>query len=75
MTVITTSRTELSRLRLMIDLTDCRTRMEDAAALLGLRRRQIYRLLDALSRTRPRHTYLQAPWPPEQPINRPRRMR
>jgi hypothetical protein len=47
MTVITMSRTELSRLRVMIDLADGRTRVEYAAALMGLQRRQVYRLLDA----------------------------
>ena len=47
MTVIAMSRTELSRLRVMIDLADGRTRVEDAAALMGLQRRQVYRLLDA----------------------------
>jgi hypothetical protein len=47
MTVITMSRTELSRLRVMIDLADGRTRVEAAAALMGLQRRQVYRLLDA----------------------------
>jgi transposase len=47
MTVITMSRTELSRLRVMIDLADGRTRVEDAASLMGLQRRQVYRLLDA----------------------------
>jgi len=47
MTVITMSRTELSRLRVMIDLADGRTRVEDAAALMGLQRRQVYRMLDA----------------------------
>jgi hypothetical protein len=31
----------------MIDLADGRTRVEDAAALMGLQRRQVYRLLDA----------------------------
>jgi transposase len=41
------SRTELSRLRVMIDLADGRTRVEDAAALMGLQRRQVYRWLDA----------------------------
>ncbi len=35
MTVITMSRTELSRLRVMIDLADGRTRVEDAAALMA----------------------------------------
>ena len=47
MTVITMSRTELSRLQVMIDLADGRTRIEDAAALIGLRRRQVCRLLGA----------------------------
>jgi predicted DNA-binding protein (UPF0251 family) len=47
MTVITMSCTELSRLRVMIDLADGRTSVEDAAALMGLQRRQVYRLLDA----------------------------
>lgn len=47
MTVITMSRTELGRLRVMIDLADGRMRVEDAAALMGLQRRQVYRLLDA----------------------------
>jgi hypothetical protein len=47
MTVITMSRTELSRLHVLIDLADGRTRVDDAAALMGLQRRQVYRLLDA----------------------------
>ena len=38
MTVITMSRTELSRLGVMIDLPDGRTRVEDAVALMGLQR-------------------------------------
>ena len=41
MTVIAMSRTELSRLRVMIDLADGRTRVEDAAALMGLQRRGV----------------------------------
>ena len=40
MTVITMSRAELSRLRVMTDLADGRTRVEDASALMGLQRRQ-----------------------------------
>lgn len=47
MTVITMSRTELSWLRIMIDLADGRTRSKEAAALMGLQRRQVYRSLDA----------------------------
>jgi hypothetical protein len=40
MTVITMSHKELSRLQILIGLTDGRTRVEDAAALMGLGRRQ-----------------------------------
>jgi transposase len=47
MTVITMSRNELSRLQIMIGLADGRTRVDDAAALMGMGRRQVYRLLDA----------------------------
>jgi transposase len=47
MTVITMSRKELSRLQILIGLADGRTRVEDAAALMGMGRRQVYRLLDA----------------------------
>lgn len=47
MTVITMSRKELARLQAMIDLADGRTRVEDAVALLGTGRRQVYRLLKA----------------------------
>ena len=47
MTVITMSRKELSRLQILIGLADGRTRVDDAAALMGMGRRQVYRLLDA----------------------------
>jgi hypothetical protein len=47
MTVIAMSRKELSRLQILIGLADGRTRVEDAAALMGMGRRQVYRLLDA----------------------------
>jgi hypothetical protein len=47
MTVITMSHKELSRLQILIGLADGRTRVEDAAALMGMGRRQVYRLLDA----------------------------
>ena len=55
MTVITMSRTELSRLRVMIDLPDGWTRIEVAAAFIGLRRRQVYRLRDAFPARGPTH--------------------
>jgi len=47
MTVITMSRKELSRLQILISLADGRTRVDDAAALMGMGRRQVYRLLGA----------------------------
>ncbi len=47
MTVITMSRNELTRLRVLIDVGDGRISVEDATGLIGVGRRQIYRLLDA----------------------------
>jgi hypothetical protein len=50
MTVITMSRNELMRLRVLIDVGDGRLSVEDATGLIGVGRRQIYRLLDAFLR-------------------------
>src|ERR1700757_1389221 len=47
MTVITMSRKELMRLRVLIDVADGRLSVADATGLIGVSRRQIYRLLDA----------------------------
>ena len=47
MTVITMSRKELTRLRVLIDIADGRLSVADATGLLGVGRRQIYRLLQA----------------------------
>jgi Homeodomain-like domain-containing protein len=47
MTVITMSRKELTRLRVLIDVADGRLSVSDATGLIGVERRQIYRLLDA----------------------------
>ncbi len=47
MTVITMSRNELTRLRALIDVTDGRLSVADATGLIGVGRRQIYRLLQA----------------------------
>ena len=46
MTVITMSRNELRRLRVLIDIADGRLSVADATGLIGVGRRQIYRLLD-----------------------------
>jgi hypothetical protein len=45
MTVITMSRNELTRLRVLIDVADGRLSVADATGLIGVGRRQIYRLL------------------------------
>ena len=47
MTVITMSRKELTRLRVLIDIADGRLSVADATGLIGVGRRQIYRLLQA----------------------------
>src|SRR5271167_3385091 len=47
MTVITMSRKELTRLRVLIDVADGRLSVADATGLIGVGRRQVYRLLDA----------------------------
>jgi transposase len=47
MTVITMSRTELTRLRVLIDVADGRLSVADATGLIGVGRRQTYRLLEA----------------------------
>jgi transposase len=46
MTVITASRKELTRLRVLIDVADGCLSVADAAGLIGVGRRQVYRLLD-----------------------------
>src|SRR5712692_3951898 len=47
MTVITMSRNELTRRRVLIDVADGRLSVADATGLIGVGRRQIYRLLQA----------------------------
>ena len=47
MTVITMSRNELTRLRVLIDIADGRLSVADATGLIAVGRRQIYRLLEA----------------------------
>jgi hypothetical protein len=48
MTVITMSRSELTRLRVLIDVADERLSVADATGLIGVGRRQIYRLMTSL---------------------------
>src|ERR1700694_648757 len=47
MTVITMSRNELTRLRVLIDVADGRLSVADATGLISVGRRQVYRLLQA----------------------------
>ena len=47
MTVITMSCNELTRLRVLIDVADGRLSVADATGLIGVGRRQTYRLLEA----------------------------
>src|ERR1700680_4984674 len=47
MTVITMSHNELTRLLVLIDIADGRLSVADATGLIGVGRRQIYRLLEA----------------------------
>ena len=50
MTVITMSRKELGRLQVLVDLADGRSDVDTAVVLLGVGRRQLYRLLDRFRR-------------------------
>src|ERR1035437_9302226 len=44
MTVITMSRTEIDRMGVLHDLADCRIKIAEASTLMGLGRRQVFRL-------------------------------
>ena len=65
MTVIQMSERELTRLRVLIDLSDKRLTVEAAATLMGLGRRQVYRLRRAFAAGSGRSGVTQA-WSPEQ---------
>ena len=47
MTVITMSRTEIDRMSVLHDLADGRIKIADASTLMGLGRRQVFRLAKA----------------------------
>src|ERR1700682_5868834 len=53
MTVITMSRTEIDRMSVLHDLADGRIRVAEASALMGLGRRQVFRLAKAYGRHGP----------------------
>ena len=61
--VIEMSDRELTRLRVMIDLADDRLTVDAAATLMGLGRRQIYRILGRW----PGRSGVAQTWPAEQP--------
>ena len=68
MTVITMSRNELRRLRVLIDVGDGRLSVEDATGLIGVGRRQIYRLLDVF-RVYGADVWFAEAWPAQQPCS------
>ena len=77
MTVIQMSEWELTRLRVLIDLSDRRLPVEAAARLMGLGRRQVYRLGRAFAADGPERLGVTQVWSPEQspprwdiPLNR-----
>ncbi len=53
MTVVSMSNQEFSRLQVLLDVQAGRLRIEDAAQLIGLRRRQIFRLLKGMRKDGP----------------------
>jgi hypothetical protein len=53
MTVITMSRTEIDRMRVLHDLADGRIRAAEASTLMGLGRRQVFRLAKAYGKHGP----------------------
>jgi len=53
MTVVTMSKQEFSRLQVLLDVQSGQLRIEDAAQLIGLGRRQIFRLLEGLRASGP----------------------
>ena len=53
MTVILMSRTEIDRMNVLRDLAEERIRISEAATLMGLSRRQVFRLAQGISAARP----------------------
>jgi hypothetical protein len=53
MTVILMSRSEIDRMNVLRDLAEERIRVSEAATLMGLGRRQVLRLAEGISATRP----------------------
>jgi winged helix-turn helix protein len=53
MTVITMSRTEIDRMSVLHDLADGRIRIAEASTLMGLGRRQVFRLAKAYGKHGP----------------------
>ena len=67
MTVITMSRTEIDRMSVLRDLADGRIRVAEAATLMGLGRRQVFRLAKAYRPAWPRGVGIPAARQAEQP--------
>src|SRR5713226_9218526 len=66
MTVITMSRTEIDRMSVLQDLADGRIRIAEASTLMGLGRRQVFRLAKAYGKTA--GAGVTTAWQAEQPL-------
>src|ERR1700752_1437492 len=66
MTVITMSRNELTRLRVLIDVADGRLTVADATGLIGVGRRQVYRLNGRVPSSRCGRSDFAQAWPVQQ---------
>ena len=53
MTVILMSRSEIDRMNVLLDLAEERIRVSEAVTLMGLGRRQVFRLGEGISAARP----------------------
>ena len=67
MAVLSMSKQEFSRLEVLLRVQSGRLRVTDACVLIGLQRRQVFRLLRGLKRLRCREPAFQAPRQTQQP--------
>src|SRR5258706_12593920 len=65
MTVIAMSRTEIDRMSVLHDLADGRIRIAEASTLMGVRRRQVFRVAKAYGKHVPLGQGAAATWPEE----------
>ena len=68
MTVILMSRSEIDRMNVLRDLAEERIRVSEAVTLIGLGRRQVFRLAQGISATRPYCSGVAPPREAKQPF-------